>query len=336
MVYAKGVYPAPPAVVGDYAPYAQALSTANDGEAPDVVYTTIAATSTIALVNQMKTGGYTGTFLSPFYSPLLLKAFEGSYIFVQFAGFESTAKGIQQMNEDVEAVKPGTKPGSIALAGGYFAADMFIQAIKDSLKASKTLTIGSIKKAAAGMTYQIKDTIGPTELPEVVQGSVQGVLDVALRRRDRVHHCPAVHLHRQEVPGPAEVRRELTPIRFSEGSREWGESRGSCMRRQGLLRTITRRLADPSFQAQIDEIHARSLDGIVADLTSSAEVAIKTLVELQDSKQPPMVRVNAARALVSETRQYLNATEAREESAPPADIDLSLLVILIHGRVPRA
>jgi ABC-type branched-subunit amino acid transport system substrate-binding protein len=169
VVYAKGVYPAPPAVVGDYAPYVQALSTANDGEAPDVVYTTIPATNTIALVNQMKTGGYTGTFLSPFYSPLLLNAFEGSYIFVQFAGFESTAKGIQQTNEDVEAVKPGA-PGSIALAGGYFAADMFIQAIKDSLKTSKTLTTESIKKAAAKMTYQIKDTIGPTSYPKSYKG----------------------------------------------------------------------------------------------------------------------------------------------------------------------
>ena len=41
----------------------QALPTANDGKAPDVVYTTIPATSSIALVNQIKTGGYTGTFL---------------------------------------------------------------------------------------------------------------------------------------------------------------------------------------------------------------------------------------------------------------------------------
>ena len=165
VVYAKGVYPAPPAVVGDYAPYAQALSTANDGKAPDVVYMTIPATSSIALVNQMKTGGYTGTFLSPFYSPVLLKSFQGSYIFVQFAGFESTSKGIQQMKKDVEAVKPGA-PGSITLAGGYFGADFFIAAVKQALKTSKTLTTASIQKAAASMTYQIPDTIGPTSYPK--------------------------------------------------------------------------------------------------------------------------------------------------------------------------
>ncbi len=165
VVYAKGSFPAPPAVVGDYAPYAEALSTANGGQAPDVVYMTIPATSSIALVGQMKTGGYTGTFLSPFYSPLLLKSFEGSYIFVQFAGFESTAKGVQQMEKDVEAVKPGA-PGSITLAGGYFGADFFIAAVKQALKTNKTLTTASIQKAASSMTYQIPDTIGPTMYPK--------------------------------------------------------------------------------------------------------------------------------------------------------------------------
>lgn len=172
VVYAKGIYPAPPAVVGDYSPYAQALSTANNGAAPDVVYTTIPATSSIALVNQMKSGGYTGTFLSPFYSPLLLKAFTGSYIFVQFAGFESTSKGIQQMNKDVAAVKPNT-PGSIALAGGYFGADFFIAAVKEALKTNKTLTTAAIQKAAAKMTYQVPDTIGPTKYPAAYKGQFE-------------------------------------------------------------------------------------------------------------------------------------------------------------------
>ena len=168
VVYAKGSFPAPPAVVGDYAPYAEALSTANGGSAPDVVYMTIPATSSIALVGQMKTGGYTGTFLSPFYSPLLQKAFEGSYIFVQFAGFESTSKGVQQMKKDVEAVKPNAS-GSITLAGGYFGADFFIAAVKAALKTGKPLTTATIQKAAASMTYQIPDTIGPTSYPKAYQ-----------------------------------------------------------------------------------------------------------------------------------------------------------------------
>jgi len=169
VVYAKGAFPAPPAVVGDYSPYAQALLTSNNGNPPDVIYTTIPATSSISLIGLIKSNGYTGTFMSPFYSPILLKTFEGAYIFVQFAGFESPAKGVQQMLKDVEAVKPDT-PGSIALAGGYFGADFFIAAVKKALKTNKTLTTASIKKAAASMTYKIKGTIGPTSYPKSYKG----------------------------------------------------------------------------------------------------------------------------------------------------------------------
>jgi ABC-type branched-subunit amino acid transport system substrate-binding protein len=164
VVYAKGAFPGPPAVVSDFSPYAQSLLTSNDGKAPDVIYTSIAPTSALSLISLLKSSGYTGTFLSPFYSPLLLKSLAGAYVFVQFAGFESDAAGVKQMNEDVEAFKPGTKP-SLALAAGYFSADMFIQAVKNSLKTSKTLTSASVQKAAAKMTYQIKGTVGPTVYP---------------------------------------------------------------------------------------------------------------------------------------------------------------------------
>ena len=68
MVYAKGAVPAPPAVVGDYTPYAQALLTSNNGKQPDVVYSAIAPTRRVAAHHLMKSSGYTGTFLSPFYA----------------------------------------------------------------------------------------------------------------------------------------------------------------------------------------------------------------------------------------------------------------------------
>ena len=38
VVYAKGIFPGPPAVVGDLSPYSQALLNANDGNPPDVIY----------------------------------------------------------------------------------------------------------------------------------------------------------------------------------------------------------------------------------------------------------------------------------------------------------
>jgi ABC-type branched-subunit amino acid transport system substrate-binding protein len=172
VVYAKGAFPGPPAVVGDFSPYAQALLSSNGGKAPDVIYTSIAPTSTLSLISLLKGNGYTGTFLSPFYSPILLKSLAGSYVFVQFAGFEATSPGVKQMNADVEAFKPGTKP-SLALAAGYFAADMFIQAVNNSLKTSKTLTSASVQKAAAKMTYQIKDTVGPVTYPASYKYSVK-------------------------------------------------------------------------------------------------------------------------------------------------------------------
>jgi len=165
VVYAKGAFPGPPAVVGDMSPYSQALLESNGGKQPDVIYTSIAPTSALTLTGLINGSGYTGTYISPFYSPILLQALKGAYVFVQFAGFEADSPGIKKMNEQVEAFKAGTKP-SLALAAGYFSADMFIQAVKDSLKTSKTLTSASVQKAAAKMTYQIKDTVGPTKFPD--------------------------------------------------------------------------------------------------------------------------------------------------------------------------
>jgi ABC-type branched-subunit amino acid transport system substrate-binding protein len=168
VVYAKGVFPAPPAVVGDLSPYSQALLTSNGGKQPDVIYSGAPPATTLQLFNLIKSSGYTGTFLSPFYSKLLLKALQGSYVFLQFAGFESTSKGVEQMQADVQAFKPGTGY-TISVAGGYFAADMFIHAVKNSLKSSKTLTSTAVQKAAAKMTYQISDTVGPTIYPDSAQ-----------------------------------------------------------------------------------------------------------------------------------------------------------------------
>jgi ABC-type branched-subunit amino acid transport system substrate-binding protein len=164
VVYAKGAFPGPPAVVSDFTPYSQAILTSNSGKAPDVIYTSIAPTSALSLTSLLNSSGYTGTYLSPFYSPLLLQPLKGAYVFLQFAGFESDSAGVKQMNDDVQAYKPGTKP-SLALSAGYYSADMFIQAVKNSLKTSKTLTSATVQKAAAKMTYQIQGTIGPTVYP---------------------------------------------------------------------------------------------------------------------------------------------------------------------------
>ena len=132
----------------------------------------------MSLTSLVNSSGYTGTFLSPFYSPLLISALKGAYVFVQFAGFEADSPGIKTMNDTIDKFKPGTKP-SLALAAGYFSADQFIAAVKASLKTSKTLTSASVQKAASKMTYQVKDTVGPTLVPGLVQVRGEVVRDAA-------------------------------------------------------------------------------------------------------------------------------------------------------------
>jgi len=164
VVYAKGAYPAPPTVVGDNSPYAQQIMTANNGNPPDVLYSSVPATSSLGIFNLIKSQGYTGTIMSPYYSSLLLGALKDSYVFVQFAGYESNTPAIKTMLASVEAFKPGTQK-TIGLAVGYFGADLFIQSLKAALKTNKTLTTAAIQKAMQKFTYQIKGTVGPTTWP---------------------------------------------------------------------------------------------------------------------------------------------------------------------------
>jgi len=164
VVYAKGAFPPPPTVVGDYTPYAQAIMTSNNGSAPDVVYSSVPATSSLAIFNLIKSQGFTGTIMSPYYSNILLGALKDSYVFVQFSGYESNTPAIKQMLADVEATKPGTQK-TIGLAVGYFGADLFIQALKTTLKTNKAPTTAAIQKTMQKFTYEIKGTVGPTTWP---------------------------------------------------------------------------------------------------------------------------------------------------------------------------
>ena len=68
------------------------------------------------------------------------------------------------MQKVVDSIKKQDPNAALSLGtlAGYFAADMFIQALK---AAGKNPTTDSIQKATAKMTYQIKDVIGPTTVP---------------------------------------------------------------------------------------------------------------------------------------------------------------------------
>ncbi len=168
VVYAKGAVPAPPAVVGDWSPYAQALLTSNNGKAPDVIYSSVPPAGSLQLISTIKNSAYTGTFISPYYSSLLLKALQGAYVFLQYAAYESQSPNMTQLKNDIQAVKPGAQY-SLTMGGGYLAADMFIASVK---KTGKNLTPANLQKTTAKMTYQLKDVVGPIEYPASFKYSV--------------------------------------------------------------------------------------------------------------------------------------------------------------------
>ena len=113
------------------------------------------------------------------------------------------------MNEQIAAFKPGTKP-SLALAAGYFSADMFIKAVQASLKTSKTLTSASVQKAASKMTYQIKNTVGPTTYPASYKYAVKSCVTLEYDADGTAFTIvQPFYCTTQDVSDPAEVRERL-------------------------------------------------------------------------------------------------------------------------------
>jgi ABC-type branched-subunit amino acid transport system substrate-binding protein len=173
VVYAKGNVPAPPTVVSDFTPYVNEILTSNHGKQPDVISSNLAAQGGgLVLFDLIKSSGFTGSLLTTFYSSLLVKPLQGAYINTMFAGYESDTPALRQMEADVDAVKPGAQR-TLTLFLGYAAADMFIQAVKASLKSSKTLSSTSIQQAASKLTYDMKQTIGPTTYPDSYKYAVK-------------------------------------------------------------------------------------------------------------------------------------------------------------------
>jgi hypothetical protein len=93
-----------------------------------------------------------------------------------------------------------------------------------------------------------------------------------------------------------------------------GATNEEAAKRAGVsLRTVTRRLKDQAFVARLDELRARSLESIGAELAAGAAQAVSTLVQLLDPENPPSVRVAAARALLTNMLQYREAGELQRQ-----------------------
>jgi hypothetical protein len=62
--------------------------------------------------------------------------------------------------------------------------------------------------------------------------------------------------------------------------------------------TAFRRLKDPKFRARLDSARSEMVQRATAMLTAAAMEAVKTLLDLQDKKQPAATRLGAARSVL--------------------------------------
>ncbi len=168
-VYSQAPIPAPPATVGDFTPYVQAIMHSNNGGPPDYVLLLLASPSNIlGMQKGLQNAGFTGPIINTLtYSPQLVAASKGGTVYVQAAPIEAaaTTPPVQQMINDMKLVQPNA-PVNLFQEYGYWQADMFIQSLK---AAGPHLTRAGLEAAAEKMTYAVKDTIGPTTYPAAME-----------------------------------------------------------------------------------------------------------------------------------------------------------------------
>ena len=149
-----------PATTTDYGPYVQQLMTANAGAPPDVVVCGAGA-QCFPLYSALRNAGFTGEFGQGAHVDAILRLMVGSAARAVYNTKPSPA--LTQMMADLEAAKPGTTVTQ-ANAMAYFAADMFIQAVK--AVGVKKLTPEAVQKVLSTMTWQIKGLAGPLSYPK--------------------------------------------------------------------------------------------------------------------------------------------------------------------------
>ena len=151
-----------PMVVSDYTPYVQQWLKSNGGKAPDVL-DCLVNTQCPAVLRAVRAAGFKGTFyqtLGPI--PALAATMAGTLT----AAYYNTQPnpGLTQMEKDLQAFKPGTVPIGYSNVPGYFAADMFIQALK---KVGRNhITPEAVQKALSTIHWSIPGLVGPIDYPE--------------------------------------------------------------------------------------------------------------------------------------------------------------------------
>jgi ABC-type branched-subunit amino acid transport system substrate-binding protein len=145
--------PSPPAVVGDYTPFATKIMNSNGGQPPDLVEIVGSVSDTLELYNKLEELNYKGVVQDfDLYDPHFAANTKGLVTEVQVQPFEaaSTVPAVQTMITDLKAYDP-TISLSQAAAAGYWTADFFIQALE---KAGPNLSREALYNAInGGFTY---------------------------------------------------------------------------------------------------------------------------------------------------------------------------------------
>ena len=162
VTYAKPSMPGPPAVVGDFSPYVEAVLSSNKGKAPDLIVLSIGSTSVFGFVKALNAAGYTGDTSLAFDDPRIAGPLENTIVITPFAPFESDLPAMKQLIADVKAFKPDTTL-ALSVEAGYLSADMFIKAMQ---KVGKNPTPEKLQKVASTMTYKLPGVQCPTTYPK--------------------------------------------------------------------------------------------------------------------------------------------------------------------------
>ena len=164
VVFGEASLPSPPEVLGDESPFVTQLLAADGGEAPDVIYLQATLSGT-KLTAALQAAGYEGMIITPSYSPLLLggAGYDGVWVNTQF-GMDPSVPANIEMLEAVAAINPETKL-NLAVAAGYWAADMFVQAL---LETGPDLTVESFLETLNGgdFAYEAPGAVGRSEWPK--------------------------------------------------------------------------------------------------------------------------------------------------------------------------
>ena len=145
--------PTPPAVVGDYTPFANKVMTSNNGQPPDLVEIVGSVSDTLLLYRKLQQLGYKGIVQDfDLYDPHFAANTKGLVTSIQMEPFEvaSSVPAVQTMITDLKAYDPNVALSQPAEAG-YWTADFLIQAL---LKVGPDLSREALYNAInGGFTY---------------------------------------------------------------------------------------------------------------------------------------------------------------------------------------